>query len=32
MLYYHNSGEIAHDVVITGLVRNRAQNGARCRD
>ncbi len=32
MLYYRNSDEIAHDVVITGPVRNPVKNGARCRD
>jgi hypothetical protein len=31
MLYDRNSDEIAHDVVITGPVRFRAKNSARCR-
>ena len=25
MLYYHSSGELVHDVVITGPARNQAE-------
>ena len=32
MLYGRSSGETAHDVVITGPVRFRAKNSARCSD
>jgi hypothetical protein len=32
MLYGRGSGETAHDVVMTGPVRFRAKNSARCSD